>query len=294
MRKPPAATGTPHFSQRPAGARAPHPTQVDRLWVLAAIARYSTAIEEPPMLIAAPFVAFLLAADVAPCEYKPPKEPPAFSVERLEGAKVQYSQNPKWFNCAKKAGGTVEIIFTIDGQDQPPKKLTSYGENESIYRKQICASGPGPKKVQARLVGKGPLEQMTWSSPEGEVYCERCEYRGDDNMFALHTAQGTPMNPRGMYTIEGTLDPEWFECAKEGSTLELWIYATQTRVEAQESTEPTHKIRGLESKHYKKSFKRKPICKEDAKWIGYELHGTGELSRLNGMGRGVTESDCGR
>jgi hypothetical protein len=239
--------------------------------------------------------ALLLAAGSdASCDYRPPKEPPAFTVEILAGPTVKYTQDPKWFQCGKRAGGTVHIVFSVDGQDLPPKKLTSYGENESLSMKQICAGGPGPKKVKAKLVGAGALEQVSWTAEnEAEVYCERCEYRGDDNMFVLHTPGRGNLTPAGMYTIEGTLDPEWFECAKEGSTLELWIYAAETRVEAQESKEPTHKIRGLESKHYKKAFAKKPICKDKPKWLGYELHGTGEFQRLNGQGRGVSEARCG-
>jgi hypothetical protein len=240
-------------------------------------------------------LALALATAATACEFKEGKQPPSFEVERFEGAHLKFSADPKWFQCTKRAGGTLQLTFSVsDGEtttELKPKKLTSYSENEGIYRREICASGPGIKKVQAKLKGEGGMEPLNFTSEPGEVYCERCEFASGDNMFVLHTSEGH-LTPRGMLTIEGTLDKRWFECAREGSTLELWLYAADTRLEAQEGKEPTHKVQGLEAQHYKKAFSKARICKEKPKFLGYELHGTGEFERLNGMGRGVTELRC--
>src|SRR5690606_29944683 len=152
---------------------------------------------------------------------------------------------------------------------------------ESLGYKQLCATGPGAKKIRAEIRGTGELEKLNWTSEIGELYCERCEFRGYDNMLVLHSP-GTHLSPQGVYTIEGTLDGRWFECAREGSTLSLHVYAAQTQLEAREMKEPTHRIRGLESKHFKKRIDQKTLCKGKPKWLGYELHGTGEFTVLNG------------
>jgi hypothetical protein len=157
--------------------------------------------------------------------------------------------------------------------------------------KDLCASGPGEKKVSAELVGKGAMEKLSWKSPVGEVYCERCELNTNDNMFVVHVPPSN-LTPKGMYTVEGTLQKDWFECAKAGSTLELWVYAMPTELEAREAKEPTHKIQGLEAQHYKKAFSQAAICKSGPKFIGYELHGTGEFQVLNTQGRGVSPAKC--
>lgn len=56
--------------------------------------------------------------------------------------------------------------------------------------------------------------------------------------------------------------------------------------------EPTHRIGGLKGPKFKKSFSRAPFCKGDVKWLGYELHGTGELQGVNSGGRGVAQAYC--
>ncbi len=240
-------------------------------------------------------LAVLAAAPAPACEYKEAKKPPQYEVELFGGAELRFSADPKWFNCRKKAGDTLEVVFSAgEGEALQPiatKSIRSYGLREAVFQRDLCASGPGMKKVRAEIRGTGELARLAWTSEVGEVFCPRCEFRSYDNMFVLHSP-GTLISPKGMYTIEGTLDERWFECAKKGSTLELYLFAAPTQVEAREMKEPTHRVRGLESKHYKKAIPQKDLCRSKPKWIGYELHGTGEFTRLNRQGRGAIEAKC--
>ncbi|WP_224248220.1 hypothetical protein [Hyalangium gracile] len=231
----------------------------------------------------------------ADCEWKPPREPPTFTMESWRGAELAFEADPKWFQCAKKAGGTLSLQFTVSSEREQRVLLSrlssSYGARERLYPKQICEEGPGTKTVQATLVGKGPLERLSFTSPPAEYYCPRCELVNRLESLALHTDRA--ITPAGMYTLQATVNEAWHKCAREGSTLELWLYAVPTRLEAEQLKEPTHKIVGLEgSPRIKKSFARAPICKGgDVQWIGYELRGTGEMQLLN-EGRGVVEARC--
>jgi hypothetical protein len=42
-------------------------------------------------------------------------------VERREGARVKFSADPKFFQCAKKAGGTLELVWRM-GEKEPSKE----------------------------------------------------------------------------------------------------------------------------------------------------------------------------
>jgi len=231
----------------------------------------------------------------ADCEWKPPKEPPTFTLERWRGAELSFTSDAKWFQCAKKAGGTLSLQFTVSGENEqralPPRLLTSYREREQLSLKEICEQGPGTKTVQATLVGKGQLARLDFTSQPAQHYCPRCELGTRLESLVLFT---DPRVTPGMYTFEAKVNESWHKCAREGSTLELWLYAVPTRLEAQELKEPTHKIVGLEgSPAIKKSFARAPLCQDGVQWIGYELRGTGELQLLN-EGRGVVEARCSR
>jgi hypothetical protein len=231
----------------------------------------------------------------ADCEWKPPKEPPSFTLESWRGAELSFSSDPKWFNCALKAGGTLSLQFTVSGEHEqralPPRPIRSYSARDALYLKQICEQGPGLKAVQASLVGTGQLTRLNFTSPPARHYCPRCEQVARRlESFVLHTDRGIP--PPRMYTFQATVNASWYKCAREGSTLELWLYAAPTRLEAEQLKEPTHKIVGLEgSPVIKKSFARAPICQDGVQWIGYELRGTGEMQLLN-EGRGVIEARC--
>ncbi|MDY7232275.1 hypothetical protein [Hyalangium rubrum] len=233
----------------------------------------------------------------ADCEWKPPKEPPTFSLVAWRGAELSFSADPKWFNCAKKAGGELAAQFIVSGENEkrivPARRpITSFSAREMLSLKDICAQGPGPKTVQVTLVGKGQLARLDFTSEPAQHYCPRCELGRGIESFVLHTDQA--MTPKGMYTFEATVNESWHKCAREGSTLELWLYAAPTRLEAEQLKEPTHKIAGLEhSPRIKKSFARTPICEGGVQWLGYELRGTGEL-QLAHEGRGVIEARCTR
>jgi hypothetical protein len=64
-----------------------------------------------------------LALSAAPtsCDFKDYKQPPTWEVERREGARVKFSADPKFFQCAKKAGGTLELVWRM-GEKEPSKE----------------------------------------------------------------------------------------------------------------------------------------------------------------------------
>ncbi|HEX8705938.1 MAG TPA: hypothetical protein VF815_44290 [Myxococcaceae bacterium] len=236
-------------------------------------------------------------ARAAECEWKPPKTPPAFTVEDWRGAELAFTSDAKWFQCAKKKpGNELSVVFTVSGENEqrtvPGRRITSYSASESLSLKDICEKGPGLKTIQAAITGKGELSRLDFTSPTAQVYCPRCEPRGRTQMLVLHT--DPRVAPAGMYTFQAQVDEAWHKCALPGSTLELWLFAAPTRLEAAQMKEPTHKITGLEgSPKIKKSFARAPLCEGGTQWIGYELHGTGELQLLN-EGRAVDEARCQR
>ncbi|HYH97346.1 hypothetical protein [Hyalangium sp.] len=230
----------------------------------------------------------------ADCEWKAPQKPPIFTLERWGGARFSFTADPRWFQCAKKAGGTLSLQFTVSGENEqrslPPRSMTSYSDAAGLSFKEICEQGPGDKTVQATLVGKGQLARLDFTSQQAHYYCSRCDEGRRLETFVLFT--DPQLTPTGMYTFQAKVDEAWHKCAREGSTLELWLYAAPTRLEAQEMKEPTHKVAGLESSPtIKKSFARAPICQDGVQWLGYELRGTGELQLLY-EGRAVGEARC--
>src|SRR6185436_3877197 len=141
----------------------------------------------------------LLADD---CAWKDPKEPPKLEATVFGTAEFTMSQDPNGFRCAKKAGGKLQLIWSIgEGGNllpQEPKPLTSYSERTTA--KDLCAK-PGLKQVQATLKGEGAMSKLDWSSPVIELYCPACQWAGDDNMLVLHTRA---LTPAGSWTLEAT------------------------------------------------------------------------------------------
>jgi hypothetical protein len=236
-------------------------------------------------------------ARAADCVWKPPKTPPEFSLRKLSSAELYFTSDPAWFQCEKKkAGNELSVVFTVSGENEqrtvPGRRITSYSAREVLPFRSICEQGPGLKTVQASLVGKGELARLNFTSEPAQVYCPRCEPRGGIESMVLFT--DPPLARKGMYTLQAELTESWHKCARPGSTLELWIFAAPTRLEAAQMKEPTHKITGLEgSAKIKKSFAKAPICEDGTQWIGSELHGTGELQLVDN-GRAVQEASCKR
>lgn len=203
---------------------------------------------------------------------------------------VKFGSDANWFRCAKKAGATLELIWSVgEGGElvpQPGVKQTSYGGRETV--RDLCKT-PGLKQVQAQLKGTGEMEKLDWSSGIIEVYCEKCQWSGDDNSHALHTKA---LTPPGTYTIDARFDPKWYACAKPGAALELRLFAGATREEVNKATEPTHIVKGLEGPKVKKTFSKTAICKGNPKFVGSEFGGTGEFRVLPPKGRSIQEAQC--
>lgn len=236
-------------------------------------------------------LAVVLTADAVPadCVWKDGKQGPALT-EDMGRVEVTYSYDPTWFRCAKKAEGKLELIFSVgEGGNltpQPGKPMTTYSARESV--RDLCAT-PGLKQVQAQLKGTGAMEKLEWSSGIVEVYCQKCQWAGDDNMLVLHTKA---LTPPGTYTIQATFDDKWYACAKDKAQIELRLFTGATREEVKNAKEPTHVVKGVDGPKIKKSFSKAPICKGNPAFVGYEFGGTGEFRVLPAKGRAITESSC--
>src|SRR4051812_47797261 len=191
-------------------------------------------------------LALVLPPDpAAPCVWKEPKEPAKIEATDSTSVEFRISSDPNWFRCAKRAGGKLELIWSVGSGGEltalPPKALTSYGEREPVP--DLCTT-PGPKQVQATIKGSGEMQKLDWSSTVVEVFCPKCNWSGDDNMLALHTAGF--LTPKGSWTIDATFEPGWYGCAKTGSALELRLFTGATSAEVKKATTPTYVVKGLE------------------------------------------------
>ncbi|MBS1151251.1 MAG: hypothetical protein H6Q89_2949 [Myxococcaceae bacterium] len=232
----------------------------------------------------------VLAADAdAGCAWKDSKQPPKLE-ETGSGAEVTFSADPSWFRCAKRAGGKLELIWSVgEGGElapRPPAPQTSYSARETV--RELCST-PGLKQVQAQLKGSGEMEKLDWSSSIVEVYCQKCQWAGDDNILALHTRN---LTPPGTWTLEATYDPKWWACAKPGAELEMRVFTGATRDEVSKAREPTHVVKGLGGPRIKKTFPKAAVCKGNPKYVAFEMGGSGEFRVLPAKGRSIQESQC--
>ncbi|MHB8876180.1 MAG: hypothetical protein ACYC8T_21020, partial [Myxococcaceae bacterium] len=150
------------------------------------------------------------AQDGGECEWKEMKKAPVFTEYMGSSVELIFQSDPKWWSCAKKSGGELLVEFNIgtggELAPEPARKITTWRNRETLGSKEICRSGSGSKQVQAILVGKGPMERLSWTSTVIEVFCARCQWSGDDNMFVLHTSA---LTPPGTFTLDATLNPTW-------------------------------------------------------------------------------------
>src|ERR1041384_763424 len=226
------------------------------------------------------------------CPWKEPLNPLHLKAEestiRLQGA-----YDRAWFQCAKKAGGsiTTELWLGHGGKlEKVREKAQGSSEpREAAHVNDLCDAKPKRDQAQVKIVGKGAMEKASWTSEIASVHCARCDFRGDDNMLVLHA------NTRGDEVVfEGTVDEEWQKCALAGSTLEGRFYTGNTRQEVEASGTPAFVLNGLEKdRHFKRGFSRKEICKGSPKYVAYDLVGTGEMAGLNNKGRGIDDPRCG-
>src|SRR4051812_35539312 len=116
-------------------------------------------------------VAALAAAPetASECEFIEMRLAPRFEVGRLGSATVTFRADPKWFDCATKTDGAkLEVVFTA-GEKEPTTPIVTVPAWDPFFRgtarpKDICALGPGPKKVRAEIRGTGELAKLAWTS----------------------------------------------------------------------------------------------------------------------------------
>ena len=71
------------------------------------------------------------------------------------------------------------------------------------------------------------------------------------------------------------------------------FFRAETRREALDAREPAFVVEGLERRaRWKKKIPRKLLCKGGARWVVFELRGTGEMQAVNDRGRHVMASTC--
>lgn len=248
-----------------------------------------------PVLLSAALLAIAVLASPAfaeeACPWIEGKEPPSFTAE---DGRVSFRAryHPSWFRCAKKAGGTLVLRF-FTGSEGKHKLLKttpvrSYSVSEGIGHRQLCGQEPPENEAKVTLEGTGPMERLAFTSPVARVFCARCQWAGDDNMLAVTIGR------RGKPKVIGKVDPEWHECAKKGSTLEMLFFTGESREEVREAKEPSFVLRGFEkSNRWKKAFPRAKLCKNGGAYVGYEFRGTGEMTVMNGRnGRQIQELYC--
>lgn len=143
--------------------------------------------------------------------------------------------------------------------------------------------------MQAQFKGSAEMERLDWSSSVVEFYRQKCQWAGDDNMFALHTRN---LTPPGTWTIEATYDAKWWACARPGAELELRVFTGATREEVKNAKEPTHVVKALGGPRIKKTFSKSAVCKGNPKFVGVEMSGSGEFRVLPAKGRSIQETQC--
>ena len=238
-------------------------------------------------------LALLLSADPdGGCPWKEPKGPPRIEATVFDTVEFTLSVDPRWFQCARKAGGTLELVWAVGtgGELLPeaPQRLTSYGTSTSLAHGKICTVA-GPRQVQATLRGTGELARLDWSSAIVERYCPACPWTNADGSLALFTRARTAP---GTWTLEAGFNEGWMACARKTGALELRLFPGASRREALEATVPSHVVKLEPGTRVKKQFAIADFCKGRPAWVGYELAGTGEFQVLPAKGRAVQEAQC--
>lgn len=233
-------------------------------------------------------LALTLAAEPeGACPWKDPKNPGKTEIYMDHSVVFTTASDAKWFQCAKKAGGTLELVWSVgtggELAPQPAVPLKSYSTREQT--KDLCAT-PGLKQVQAQITGTGEMAKLNWSSGIVELYCPKCQWSGDDNSMAMFTSPRLDnKTPKGTWTMEAKFDAKWWACAKPGNELELQFFTGETMDEVKAATKPSHIVKGLGGPKVDKTFPVAAICKDRPKFIGHHFSGAGEFRVLEGRTR---------
>ena len=229
------------------------------------------------LLVASQLIA--AASLAAECTWTDYKKQPAVTPD--EGVIFFSHEVPReWWTCARKEGGkaTVELLVG-DGETMAVKKtspVSSASLHVGAYRNFLCDNKA--KKLQFRVTGTGSMEPISHTSEVIEVdaeMCPRCTYKDWE----------TSVGVMFIKTIELVIgvDPEWFECAKAGSTWEIRFYTGATKAEVKAAKEPAyaHDLMG-KPKHIREPIPYAKVCKgEKPAFWGYQVVGTGELARVS-------------
>jgi len=228
------------------------------------------------------------AAAGADCTFTEYKKPPTVTPD--DGV-ILFTQevDRDWWKCAKKEGGkaTLEVLVG-DGKSMAVKKtekVMGASFRVGAYRNLICDNKA--KKVQFRLTGFGSMEPLSHTSEVVDVsdFCPRCEYKDWDTSVGV-------MFIKEIDLVIG-VNPEWFECAKEGSTWEIRFYTGASKEELKGQVEPAY-VQSLmdKPKHIRETIPYSKVCKgEKPAFWAYETVATGEMKRASSP-RAIKPARC--
>jgi hypothetical protein len=235
---------------------------------------------------------------------------------------------PMWSHCLcqknerlNKGRPSVEFQFLVGDKvvDRQPgkqlykRKYSNRGPHTLIGRLfpgQICDRIPhldgrrflqGPPghefvmqmvPVRARVVAKGELTPLNYTSEVVEFPCWSCRHLDDGSI-------GVRAESDGSLVLKAEVSREWFECAGFQATLNLSGFVGKSEDEVERAIRPDFAWEGLEKAFKREGDKyvlRKPLpmaqlCKMGKTW-GFDLWGRGELSRSAHGGRAVYELPC--
>jgi hypothetical protein len=276
------------------------------------------------VLASAPAVA--RAADGACRWIDPGKKPRVFIDDGIVTVRAYYDRD--WASCVMAAGAR-EVVVEWSVGDEPgaaptkTEKVQLYaGKGEGprkldarIFPGAVCeargtrgATGnltttgrPGREqvaalvRVQARIVGAGPLAPLAFAAPPVEVPCAVCKGKGRTGRLLVREDydQHDPL------VLEGEADPGWFACAAHGASLSLLGFGGASRADVTAAIRPDFVLAGLEKGWSRKDDKlvlrrALPIAKlcATAKVWSFEIWGRGELMSIGGGGRDLHELRC--
>ena len=230
-----------------------------------------------------------LAARADECPFTAYKKPPTVTPD--EGAVFfTHEVDRDWWKCAKKEGGkaTVEVLVG-DGKEMSVKKtekVSSASFRLGAWRNFICDNKA--RKLQFKITGFGSMEPLSHTSEVIDVsgFCPRCEYKDWDTSVGVMFIQ--------QIELVMSVNPEWFESAKEGSTREVRCYTgDSTEALKGDAVEPAY-VHSLMArpKHIRESIPYSKVCKggKPAFWA-YETVATGEMKQASSP-RTISPARC--
>lgn len=204
--------------------------------------------------------------------------------------KFAYEVDRAFWSCARKEGGkaTVEVLVG-DGKTMTAKKkdgVSGASFSTGAWRNFLCDNKAA--KVQFRVSGTGAMEQLSHTSAVIDVdpeMCPRCTYKD------WETAAGV-MFIKEIELVIG-VDPEWFDCAKAGSTWQVRFFTGASKEELKGEVEPVyvHDLK-TKAKHIRETLPYAKVCKgqKPAFWA-WDVVATGEMKQVS-QPRSISPARC--